>query len=281
MYQFTNDCYIGIDEIDDEHKKLFKMLNNAILSMQQVDVDKTVLAKSLLEELRSYAITHFSHEEAYMEKINDPELPRQRREHRAFVDKIDSYSNESCTKENAEKTMVELLNFLVRWLYRHILSSDILIGKLNVLPSKQQKEDTKEPEFLTFSSKYYTGIDFIDDEHKQLFEIIKRAYYLIKEEFIHDKYDHIVDILEELKEYTETHFTHEEEYMEKIQYIGLPAQQHAHTAFIERLVEVTYSDLDKIDENQHEYLNELMDFLFGWLVNHILKMDILIPIEEE
>ena len=32
--------------------------------------------------------------------------------------------------------------------------------------------------------------------------------------------------------------------------------------------------MDEIDDNQQEYLYELIDFLAGWLVNHILKMDI-------
>ena len=29
MYQFTEDCRIGIPEIDEEHKKLFQMVNEA------------------------------------------------------------------------------------------------------------------------------------------------------------------------------------------------------------------------------------------------------------
>ena len=28
MYQFTNDCLIGIPEIDNEHEHLFELLNN-------------------------------------------------------------------------------------------------------------------------------------------------------------------------------------------------------------------------------------------------------------
>ena len=38
-------------------------------------------------------------------------------------------------------------------------------------------------------------------------------------------------------------------------------------------------DLDDLDENQQEYLIELVDFLLSWLVNHILKVDKLIPVE--
>ena len=36
-------------------------------------------------------------------------------------------------------------------------------------------------------------------------------------------------------------------------------------------------NLDDMDDNQQEYLIELVDFLLMWLVNHILKMDKKIP----
>jgi hemerythrin len=93
---------------------------------------------------------------------------------------------------------------------------------------------------------------------------------LINDELLHDKYDKIVDILGELKEYTVKHFSDEEAYMEEIHYSGLDAQKLAHTAFVDKLNEI---DLDQVDDNQQEYLNGLIDFLLGWLVNHILKMD--------
>ena len=51
------------------------------------------------------------------------------------------------------------------------------------------------------------------------------------------------------------------------------AQKMAHRAFVTKLEEI---DLEQIDQNQQEYLEELMEFLFGWLSNHILKSDKLI-----
>lgn len=62
--------------------------------------------------------------------------------------------------------------------------------------------------------------------------------------------------------------------MESIHYEGLPAQKRAHEAFVSRLEEM---DLEHIDENQQETLEDLMEFLTEWLVNHILHTDKLIP----
>ena len=89
-------------------------------------------------------------------------------------------------------------------------------------------------------------------------------------------YDKILDILDNLKEYTKEHFTDEEEYMESIHYEGLEAQRRAHDAFIQKLENI---DLSEIDENPQESLQQLLEFLLGWLVNHILHTDKKIPLQ--
>ena len=278
MYRFTEDCYIGIPEIDQEHLKLFQLTNETIESMKQPCTDKPALAQYMLSGLKEYTLTHLSHEETYMENINDPELPKQKKEHAKFIEKVNSYSLENCTNENAEQIMQDLCSFLIRWLYHHILSSDIMIGKFSSNTKADKKKNLEEA--LTFSAKYYTGIPFVDEEHKKLFDIIREAYQLIEDQLLHDKYDKIIKILNELKEYTEFHFKNEEDYMESIHYTGLEVQRKAHTVFVDRLVEVTYTDLNKIDENQEEYLHELLDFLLTWLSNHILKLDRQIPFDK-
>ena len=83
-------------------------------------------------------------------------------------------------------------------------------------------------------------------------------------------------ILTELRNYTEMHFHDEEAYMEKINYADLDAQRRAHNAFIEKLVDINFEELENLDNNQQEYLQDILDFLAKWLVNHILKMDKLI-----
>lgn len=121
--------------------------------------------------------------------------------------------------------------------------------------------------------EYYTGIDFIDEEHKKLFEIANRAYELLVNEFIPDKYDYIMEVIGELKDYARYHFDHEEDYMGKIKYRKLLSHKVAHDGFIEKIGE--YED-DIVDDRQKEALLRLLDFLTDWLVDHILKQDKLI-----
>lgn len=53
--------------------------------------------------------------------------------------------------------------------------------------------------------EYRLGIPSIDEEHEKLFEIGERAYKLLKDPYTIDKYDKIVDVISELKDYTAYH----------------------------------------------------------------------------
>lgn len=124
-----------------------------------------------------------------------------------------------------------------------------------------------------FKEEFCTGIESIDMEHRKLFEIADRAYETLMDEFIVDKYDYIVDIIQELKEYAVTHFKHEEAYMAEIRYKKLFSHKAEHADFIEK---VSAYDLSQIDENQKQAILELLDFLNNWLVDHIVGNDKLI-----
>ena len=65
MFQFTDDCLIGIKELDDEHRRLFSLINQAMDILNHTDSnDRCTQITHLLEELTQYANTHFAHEEA-------------------------------------------------------------------------------------------------------------------------------------------------------------------------------------------------------------------------
>lgn len=121
--------------------------------------------------------------------------------------------------------------------------------------------------------EYFTGIELIDNEHKQLFEIADRLYNLMKNDFLPDKYDHICQTIQDLKDYARQHFADEEAYMESIHYKGMFAQKVEHDAFLQKMEDLTFAD---IDENQKAVIFDMMGFLNNWLVHHILEKDKLI-----
>ena len=128
--------------------------------------------------------------------------------------------------------------------------------------------------------EYLTGIEFIDNEHRRLFEIAEQTYQLKNEEFISDKYDQIKALLEELKDYTRMHFAHEEEYMQSIGYKKLFTQKVQHQAFIDWIDEQNLDEIDSEFENQDAVVDNILKYLTDWLVHHILETDKQISAQE-
>lgn len=269
MFEFTEDCIVGVEQIDNEHQYLITLMNQMmkILGAEGEVTKNQNELEEYIGELIAYGERHFSHEEAYMEKIADPELNYQKLQHDMFLRKIRAIDIEHLNDAEKRKIMEDTLKYLTKWLYRHIIGSDTMIGKIQHLSAIKEKENDNP---CAFTQKYMTGIPQIDEEHKILFDIIGDAYELVETHDVENKYDDIMSILDRLEEYTRFHFSHEEEYMEKTKYPQLEMQKRAHVAFLERLEE---KDMGECVEDQQAYLEELMDFLFGWLSNHILKMD--------
>lgn len=121
--------------------------------------------------------------------------------------------------------------------------------------------------------EFKTGIDFIDEQHARLFEIADEAYNLLKDDFTLDKYDKVVGLIDELKDYTIFHFKSEEEYMDSINYKKRFTQKTEHDAFIKKLDEVDYRS---IDNDPEQYILKILEFLNQWLTGHILHNDKLI-----
>lgn len=270
-FEFTDDCLIGHEELDQDHEKMFELLNKGIYVLQdEFIMDKYDYIKEIFEELLDYSNTHFAREEGYMMKIRDAELIMQRVQHNHFRNELWKLVGKSIDEiEEQIDVLHETLNFLTEWLYQHIIGSDALIGKLEPLDEWMVKENPCE-----FSEEYKTGIALIDGEHKTLFEITGRVYDILKAGATEEDADNIIGILKELRQYTAEHFSDEEEYMASINYEGLEAQIRAHRSFIAELDGI---DEEEIHKNPQDYVKSLIEFLLGWLINHILKVDMRIP----
>lgn len=271
MFRFTDDCLIGIESLDEQHRHLFELINSVLDMIKNHYVpDRYSQIKEILEELDNYAEQHFENEEAYMEQIRDPELIIQRSQHMVFRNKVRNWEFMDIDELEAQAQMLEeMMLFLAEWLYQHIIGSDTMIGKLPPLEEWMMKENVFE-----FSEEYCTGNDLIDNEHKELFRIIEKVNNLVEEGVDASRCDEILEVLGELRAYTEFHFADEEEYMESIHYDGLEAQKRAHKAFVYKIRDIKKED---IEEQTQEYMQSLVEFLLGWLINHILYTDKKIP----
>ena len=123
---------------------------------------------------------------------------------------------------------------------------------------------------LQWKEEYEVGVAEIDEQHQKLIDIANRVYELMRNELALDKYDQIVEILQELKEYTVYHFHFEEGLMQKAKYKKRFSHKLLHQEF---LAQVEAVDLSAVDENQEAYLVQIMDFIANWLIDHIVGED--------
>lgn len=129
---------------------------------------------------------------------------------------------------------------------------------------------------LIWKDDYAIGVDIIDAQHQHLFEIGNAAYQILKDDFCIDKYDGVVQVIQDLREYTKFHFKTEEEYMLKINYNKYFSQKVEHDDFIQKIEEI---NLNEIDEDPKKYIEDILAFIFEWTLDHILQKDKLIKVK--
>lgn len=123
---------------------------------------------------------------------------------------------------------------------------------------------------------YLTGIELIDKEHTRLFELAEETYELLQDDYSQDKTSEIIRLVSELIDYTRTHFSHEEAYQKSIHYPYIAEHAAQHRQFEESLAGIDIDPLENDLEGQNEMVENILEFLINWLINHIKKVDMLL-----
>ena len=122
----------------------------------------------------------------------------------------------------------------------------------------------------SWKDEYSIGVPAVDTQHRRLFEIAGEMHALLNNELVTDKYDQIMEIINELSDYTVYHFKAEEQYMQSTSYRKFLSHKALHQDFLDKLSEV---DPEQIDNGQNTYLRGILAFVCNWLVEHILQED--------
>lgn len=115
---------VGVKALDNQHTVLFDCLNELHGAMLKGQAQ--ALTGPLLKKLLDYTQTHFSAEEALMERAKYPGLAEHRAKHRELIKQVEEYASRH---ERGEITLnLQLLNFLRDWLTEHIQKTDQQYG---------------------------------------------------------------------------------------------------------------------------------------------------------
>ncbi len=140
----------------------------------------------------------------------------------------------------------------------------LLIAILVTLPLVHRYLKTRK--YLQWKPEYDLGIESIDRQHRKLVGLINNLQtavdYSTGEEFENKALDELVD-------YTRTHFKYEEGLLEQNAYPDFESHCAEHERMIARVEEV----LEDYRHDRERAVQTAVTFLRGWLINHINGTD--------
>ena len=114
----------GVSKYDEQHKKLFDMVNELHDAMQQKRSKEAI--GRILNGLADYTVNHFADEERSFAQTRYPDESQHKQQHKKLVDQV----VELLGKFNSGETLLtqEVITFLQEWLINHIKGTDKKYG---------------------------------------------------------------------------------------------------------------------------------------------------------
>ncbi len=248
---WKSDYSIGNYRIDNEHIKLFEIAKKA-LNAKKNNTEDVEKLKSIVHSLYEYIGTHFKNEEVFMAEIEYPDLPRHKKIHKALLDNLHKFIYEinELTLDEIEK---KLYDFIEDYFIRHIIKEDKRIEIWNFSLKRLRKS-------TYWLKSYETGNIQMDEEHKEMFEILNDAFEEVEDD---KKEEKIKKVLKRLYDFIKIHFKEEEAYMQNIEYPHYSDHLSMH------------NDIIKDCNNLLERINDMEDSLFERELAKIIDRDII------
>jgi len=112
---------IGVDFIDNDHKKLLEIMQEIKSSIKEGDYEKRT---SLLALLLKEAEEHFSREEKFLSEVNFPDQEKHKMYHKELLIKADA-TKRLCEEIESEHDLQECFDGMFEFLIDDILRGDI------------------------------------------------------------------------------------------------------------------------------------------------------------
>ena len=125
--EFDPVLLVGVDEIDDQHRELFRRIG-ALLDASRNRRSREEVVR-LLEFLGSYVVDHFASEEQRMELAAYPRAAGHRAEHRQFVKELEVLRHELKSEGPTNLFVIRVGNRVTEWLREHIYRTDRSLGE--------------------------------------------------------------------------------------------------------------------------------------------------------
>ncbi len=120
--------------------------------------------------------------------------------------------------------------------------------------------------FMEWDDKFSVGIPSIDAQHKNLIALINKLNETMRKGLGGQVIGGVID---ELADYTRTHFTYEEELFSRHSYPKSAAHEAEHRDFVAKVGDFR----ERFVAKRIGISVDVLDFLVDWLKGHIMKSD--------
>ena len=125
--EWTPSLSVGVELIDDEHKKLIAICNNMAHNVKGERNNKAITEG--FKELRAYTVYHFGNEEKFQKSISYPAANEHAQEHARLRKRVKDYQQLLYREGHISEDSV--IDFLKDWLINHVLREDMKIGQFS------------------------------------------------------------------------------------------------------------------------------------------------------
>lgn len=122
-------------------------------------------------------------------------------------------------------------------------------------------------QLITWTPDLSVGIEVIDAQHMRIVDYINQLH----EARMRNDKEAIARVIEELVDYTLSHFSFEESMMEEAKYRFVAPHKKVHELFVRRVSE--YQQRFKLGEDVATVAGDMQNTLVTWLMNHIKRED--------
>ncbi len=123
-FEWKPEYALGHFQIDDEHRKLFRLANKMLLISSARATDQDI--RAAIKTLSDYTKIHFRNEENLMKSINYPKLEEHRAAHERIIDQINRFMDIGSSPQRQVELLKETIN---NWISEHTTAQDLEVAR--------------------------------------------------------------------------------------------------------------------------------------------------------
>jgi hemerythrin-like metal-binding protein len=257
-----DEWYVNFAPIDDDHKQLFGMINRlekAIIEKDNVDGIATIY-----DELVDYTQWHFRHEERLMQENRYDGFDKHQKIHNSLSNQVKRTLQD--IKDGNLDVSEDLYVFLWDWWYGHIQNVDKPLSKYLKKVGIVDSKNDQEVLFFVLDDTLKVGLSDIDDDHQVLVDLVNKLHSSVNNPL---RQADVLKNLDELVDYTNWHFNHEERLMREYEYPDMISHLKMHEILMEKANVIR----NKFKAKEEGAASELNNLIKTWLINHIHTVD--------